>query len=460
MATGLGLSGLLFRFFLRHHRHHLAHRLGASRSALLAPGLESFHMFLELAVIVRVFEHRAHRRQDWLEPFPDQPLLAGIFEEKFFVDQPAVHHAGRHIPIGGHHAHRGVLGAVRRTDFHGVFHGGRLEMAEIPFARFAHSRFPAQIVKTQQQVGLFVRNFSHDSLLSFISTKICCYWLVLGLSDCKDTLWEWLSMISESSKASLILRRSSRAASSLRFNTVRTCRRITVPSRFRASTPSTRGPSTSAGDQVASLRNSVATRSRMEIAVLTSSSAGTVMSTKVCDQSRLKFETCPMRLLGMETMAPAVLRSTVRRRVMCSTRPVSPFTCSMSPSEYWSSKTMKIPLIRSFNRLCAPKARATLSTPAVARAGAMSKPRILITMSAAMTMMVVVPMLCSKSAMVRVCCSCIWPARVGVFAACTRRKVTARSTRISSTAIIAITTSRSPIRPALSVHCEMDSVIR
>src|ERR1700679_3584426 len=329
MATGLGLSGLLFRFFRRHRRHHLAHRLGASRSALLAPGLESFHMFLELAVIVRVLEHRAHRRQDWLEPFPDQPLLAGIFEEKTAVRPP-----GRHIPIGDHHAHRGVLGAVRRTDFHGVFHGGRLEMAEIPFARFAHSRFPAQIVKTQQQIGLFVRNFSHDSLLSFISTKICGYWLVPGLSDCKDTLWEWLSMISESSKASLILRRSSRAASSLRFNTVRTCRRITVPSRFRASTPSTRGPSTSAGDQVASLRNSVATRSRMEIAVLTSSSAGTVMSTNVCDQSRLRFETWPIRLLGIETIAPAVLRSTVRRRVRCSTRPVSPFTCSMSPSEY------------------------------------------------------------------------------------------------------------------------------
>ena len=65
----------------------------------------------------------------------------------------------------------------------------------------------------------------------------------------------------------------------------------------------------------------------------------------------------------MVTIAPAALRTTVQRNVRCSTRPISESTWIRSPTTYWSSKTMKKPLMKSFSRLCAPKAIATLARP-------------------------------------------------------------------------------------------------
>ena len=94
-----------------------------------------------------------------------------------------------------------------------------------------------------------------------------------------------------------------------------------------------------------------------------------------------------------------------------------------------------------------------------ARAGVMSKPRARKAISAATTMITVVPTLWSRSAMVRVCCSRNCPARVGDLAVWTNCPVTARSTRISTTARTAMTTSRMPMRPALSDNCEKDSLI-
>ena len=52
------------------------------------------------------------------------------------------------------------------------------------------------------------------------------------------------------------------------------------------------------------------------------------------DQSRLKFATWPIREFGTVTIAPLKLRSTVRRSVRYSTRPVSPFAWIMSPTTY------------------------------------------------------------------------------------------------------------------------------
>ena len=97
---------------------------------------------------------------------------------------------------------------------------------------------------------------------------------------------------------------------------------------------------------------------------------------------------------------------------------------------------------------------------AVASTGAMSNPRMRIAINTAMKMITLAPTLCSRSAIVRVCCSRACPVRVGALAICTRCKVTARSTRTKKTASTKMTSRRSPIRPALSDHCEIVSVIR
>jgi hypothetical protein len=94
-------------------------------------------------------------------------LFSGVLEEKVFVDQSPVHHAGGHIPIAGHHAHQGVFIAARRTDLHSIFHRRRFEMIEILFAGLAQARLAAQLVKTKQQIGLIVRDFSHNFLRTF-----------------------------------------------------------------------------------------------------------------------------------------------------------------------------------------------------------------------------------------------------------------------------------------------------
>jgi hypothetical protein len=117
----------------------------------------------------------------------------------------------------------------------------------------------------------------------------------------------------------------------------------------------------------------------------------TVTSTKTCAQSRLKFATVLRSELGIDTNAPCGSRTTVRRSVMCSTRPVVLPARIVSPTANCSSKTMKKPLIKSWTRFCAPKPMARLARPAAAASGVTLKPISGKAISAAITKMTAFP---------------------------------------------------------------------
>ena len=63
---------------------------------------------------------------------------------------------------------------------------------------------------------------------------------------------------------------------------------------------------------------------------------------------------------------PSALRILVVLIPIASTVPLQPSIDIRSPTANWSSNSINIPVIISCTRLCAPKAIATLPTPATA----------------------------------------------------------------------------------------------
>ena len=61
--------------------------------------------------------------------------------------------------------------------------------------------------------------------------------------------------------------------------------------------------------------------------------------------------------------------TSVTRKPTARTVPLMSSTVTMSPTPYWSSMIMQMPLKKSLTRLCAPKATAMPTTPAEAMAG-------------------------------------------------------------------------------------------
>jgi len=86
-------------------------------------------------------------------------FAVGLIEE-FFVNRAVNHHCAGHIPVG--HDHAEVSAVLAHHDFHDVLDAGGIE-SEQPVARFAHNRFPAQVVKLQNQICIFM--FTHFVLL-------------------------------------------------------------------------------------------------------------------------------------------------------------------------------------------------------------------------------------------------------------------------------------------------------
>ena len=80
--------------------------------------------------------------------------------------------------------------------------------------------------------------------------------------------------------------------------------------------------------------------------------------------------------LRMCHTAPLTSRSRVVRSPTASTVPVAGPASTTSPTPYWSSKIMNIPVRKSRTRVCAPKAIAMPITPALATSGARSIPSV------------------------------------------------------------------------------------
>src|SRR5438876_11877569 len=98
VLAGGGLRLLCLRRLLR-LRKNLANGFVGSWAALFSPGLQVIALRLQVGEEVRAAEHGAPRADHGLHLFPDSPLFPVAFEEKLFVDQPAVHDAGHHLPV-------------------------------------------------------------------------------------------------------------------------------------------------------------------------------------------------------------------------------------------------------------------------------------------------------------------------------------------------------------------------
>ena len=97
---------------------------------------------------------------------------------------------------------------------------------------------------------------------------------------------------------------------------------------------------------------------------------------------------------------PLASRNLVTRSVTSSTVPIASPVSMTSPTPYWSSRIMKMPLRKSLTRLCAPKPSATPTTPAEARSGPSGRPNVDMTVSSARVTMTNVEVLLSTAPIV------------------------------------------------------------
>src|SRR5580693_6276563 len=109
-GAGFSLGGLLL-----HLGAHGAHGFGGTGSALFAPAIHRRDVLFEIRESHRILEHRTKRGDDGLEAFPNDPLLAGILEEEFLINQATIDDARHHVPVAEHHAHESVFLASGRA---------------------------------------------------------------------------------------------------------------------------------------------------------------------------------------------------------------------------------------------------------------------------------------------------------------------------------------------------------
>src|SRR5579862_3672873 len=83
-------AGFLLRCLLLHLSIDGAHGFAGSGGTLFTPAFENFTVFFEIRECQRILEHSAEGGDDWPEAFPNDPLLARIFEEEVFIDQAAI----------------------------------------------------------------------------------------------------------------------------------------------------------------------------------------------------------------------------------------------------------------------------------------------------------------------------------------------------------------------------------
>ena len=86
---------------------------------------------------------------------------------------------------------------------------------------------------------------------------------------------------------------------------------------------------------------------------------------------------------GMMWTVPSMSRSTMVRRLICSTDPPMPLTRATSPTRTWSSSSRKKPEITSLTSVCAPKPTASPRMPAPVSTGVMSTSSVRRTISRA-----------------------------------------------------------------------------
>src|SRR5665647_81493 len=107
------------------------------------------------------------------------------------------------------------------------------------------------------------------------------------------------------------------------------------------------------------------------------------MSTTAVDHPCERLPILTISPLRMYQTIPLASRNLVTRSVTSSTVPIASPVSMTSPTPYWSSRIMKMPLRKSLTRLCAPKPNATPTTPADARSGPSGRPNVDMTVSSA-----------------------------------------------------------------------------
>ena len=154
------------------------------------------------------------------------------------------------------------------------------------------------------------------------------------------------------------------------------------------STPHTSGSSRSRPRQAGSRHSSSATRSMTACARSTSVPSATSTSTRARAHCCDMLATRSIMPLGTYQTVPWRSRRRVVRRVTASTVPVVTPTSMMSPTPYWSSRSMKMPERKSLTSVWAPKPMAMPAMPAPAMSGPRlmpSSPRTIIAAIVQMT---------------------------------------------------------------------------
>src|SRR5262249_11811262 len=95
------------------------------------------------------------------------PHFSAVFEEKLFVDQPAVRDACHHLPVANDHAHVQIRLAAWGTQLHRFFDGLRMKVGCVPVPRVPQLRLPPCVVQLQQQIDLLDCCSAHRSSLEF-----------------------------------------------------------------------------------------------------------------------------------------------------------------------------------------------------------------------------------------------------------------------------------------------------
>ncbi len=159
-----------------------------------------------------------------------------------------------------------------------------------------------------------------------------------------------------------------------------------------ASMPVTSGGSRKYVPSTGSLPTSSAAASSAARTASTSAQYATRTSTTARPHSWVLLPVRRISPLRTNHSVPLPSRTFVTRSATSSTVPVTSPKSTVSPTPYWSSRSMNVPERKSFTRLCAPKPSATPAMPADARNGAMFTPSSVRTMStivAPMTMFAV-----------------------------------------------------------------------
>src|SRR5579884_2046939 len=229
----------------------------------------------------------------------------------------------------------------------------------------------------------------------------------LGCSSCGPAVVEVVgdATMPAARNAFVTRARSSRATRHCSSGRVLATSRMTTFSGLTSSTPQTSGSSITSGPNVGSRQTVSAVSWMTWLARAMSASAGSLRSSSARDHCCDLLPTRVIVPFGTCQTTPSTSRRRVVRRLMPSTVPVATPASITSPTPYWSSASMKMPLRKSRTRLCAPKPIATPTIPAPATIGPRATPSASSTLMSAIAHTTTATMLASSAPIVSARCA-------------------------------------------------------